>query len=101
MNHTPGPWKVSGVGKERLVFRATDTSVYPIATIELDHLKRFGSGDLDATARLIAAAPELYQSLKTLTTMLSENGRIDVTKLEGVVAFTTAMNLITMLERGA
>ncbi len=57
--HVPGPWSVSGVGPTRLIYKSTDTSVYPVAVVELDNLKRFGSGDIDCTASLISAAPEL------------------------------------------
>ncbi len=64
--HTPGPWRISGVGPKgsiRKIFYATDTTSYPVATVQLDNLDRFGTGDTDATAALISAAPEMFEAL--------------------------------------
>lgn len=66
---TPGPWSISGVGpkgSKRLIYAPNCTTVYPVATVELDHLDRFGSGDTDATAALIAAAPDMYRAFEQL-----------------------------------
>lgn len=71
--HTPGPWQIEGVGNIRTIFMATGTSAYPVAVVEVDKLKRFGSGDLDATASLIAAAPEMLGALLRLRNMLILN----------------------------
>lgn len=65
LQHTPAPWSISGVGpKSRTIYRATSGSVYPVCDVTADNLNRYGAGDLDANARLIATAPELLEALK-------------------------------------
>lgn len=65
--YTPAPWRISGVGpKSRTIFRATDTSIYPVCDVTADNLNRYGSGDLDANAHLIVAAPELLEALEEM-----------------------------------
>lgn len=71
---TPGPWFISGIGpkgSERVIYKATDTTSYPVAVVKLDHLDRFGTGDTDATARLISACPEMLEALKNAEFQLS------------------------------
>lgn len=80
--HTQGPWGISGAGnKTRLIFRATDTSVYPVCEVTADNLNRYGAGDLDANAALIAAAPELLEALEELVLQSAGNDPVEVMKL--------------------
>jgi len=63
--HTPGPWAVNRYitsGNQSLGFHITgprDGSVSPVCVGE-----DTGYGEIDANARLIAAAPELLEALK-------------------------------------
>ncbi len=69
MKHTPGPWSWSGVGRgSRKIFLATDTSTYHVANIEDD----IGRNDMDANARLIAAAPEMLSVLMSVKDVLCQ-----------------------------
>lgn len=79
--HIDGPWSWSGVGpkgSERVIFKATDTTSYPIAVVRLDHLDRFGSGDTDTTARLIAMAPTLLELARFISGSLDEFGQCTI-----------------------
>ena len=71
--HTPGPWAVNRLitsGNQSLGFHITaprDGSVSPVCVGE-----DTGYGEIDANARLIAAAPDLLEALKVIV----ENGGI-------------------------
>ena len=54
MSHTPGPWKV----------QEFSTQTYMISTFQNGLIAQHVPGE--ANARLIAAAPELYEALKDL-----------------------------------
>lgn len=65
--HTPGPWKFSGVSSAgRRIYHSTDTTVYHICTIpESDPGNPKTVDTMDADARLISAAPEMLEALKS------------------------------------
>ncbi len=71
VKHTAGPWSISGAGpKSRTIYRATDTTTYPVADVTADNLNRYGAGDLDANAALIAAAPDLLREAEWCVALL-------------------------------
>ena len=57
--HTPGPWELVDAARPR-IYHKEDV----IATVEPDHVGKLAC---DRNARLIAAAPELYAALESLT----------------------------------
>ncbi len=85
--HTPGPWRdVDG----RIFSDGYLISGAPIATVH----KRKASGQYEANARLIAAAPELLEALRGLVSIYSTDSteaevidaRAAIAKAEGGAA---------------
>jgi len=62
--HTPGPWHVGVKQAEKIIY---DASGWAVANATVYH----GENDAKANARLIAAAPDLLEALKTLQSMAS------------------------------
>lgn len=66
---TPGPWKLKGAGS---IMGADDvlvaTTGYRVAV---------GSDEDESSARLIAAAPELYEALDAITHWNDRDGHVD------------------------
>lgn len=60
MTHTPGPWKVA----DRFRIYMDDDVGCEVASVCLDNLDDDMTGQADADARLIAAAPELLAALQ-------------------------------------
>jgi len=56
--HTPGPWAVDGKGSQAIV-RANDLRI-----VSIRH--RLDGDEHEANARLIAAAPELLEALRSI-----------------------------------
>ncbi len=74
--HTPGPWKIWYAGENEGLTQAECiaesnpvVSIGPINYTEFDHE---GEEVERANARLIAAAPELYDCLRTLVRQIDE-----------------------------
>lgn len=66
MSHTPGPWRFHRTaGVPRIHVNAPDT--FSIARVSTSH---FGVEAATANARLIAAAPDLLSSLRSLVDRL-------------------------------
>lgn len=74
--HTPGPWAVNRYitsGNQSLGFHITgprDGSVSPVCVGE-----DTGYGEIDANARLIAAAPDLLVALRSIVEEVDGPGR--------------------------
>lgn len=85
MNHTPGPWKTKG-----LVVETTDALV--ICEVEDNvHADYDNSAEINANARLIAAAPALLEAAQDLTNALKRCGKDgDEETRKLVEAITTA-----------
>jgi hypothetical protein len=73
--HTKGPWTVGGTSNPKAVgpivntLQPGGTTIYPVCVV---------CGDTDETkynARLIAAAPELLEAIKTIAANLEPSGR--------------------------
>jgi hypothetical protein len=58
MEHTKGPWKLYGVG-DRIKRSVPTKDSISLLTIVEENGKSFAAVDLDANARLIAAAPDM------------------------------------------
>lgn len=69
---TPGPWEVVGPFNDRIYHEPTDTVVaqawYPGASSKSPS----PADTMQANARLIAAAPEMYEELKAIEALLSD-----------------------------
>lgn len=66
--HTPGPWRVAGKASGHITYAGTDRDIgsVQIATVGAyrdKELLPFNRDRWDADARLIAAAPDLYEAL--------------------------------------
>ena len=69
MTHTPGPWTIDDTGPHEFEEGHVELNIWgpdgayfgAIAAICNDY-----SGDMDSNARLIAAAPELLEALRTV-----------------------------------
>ena len=79
--HTPGPWEVRRLNGITYV-GPTDNKFFNTASV-----KGFGAHDIEANARLIAAAPELLEAAKlaeytlgTLAAILKDNRNVQTTK---------------------
>ena len=86
--HTPGPWKVVGKSIKSEIGRDQST----IARI--DSRGKFLPGYDEANARLIAAAPDLLEALKTCRDALRDHVQYDngeSLERDGFVAATTAI----------
>lgn len=68
--HTPGPWKVCGLRADSEAWRdgniISDVTYDTIALCNKTASTVMLDGQLEANARLIAAAPELLEALKAL-----------------------------------
>lgn len=64
--HTPGPWQTWNDG----VKAANGEIVAQVFTVDADHAKRYGMGESDANARLIADAPRLATRVERLEAAL-------------------------------
>ena len=67
--HTPGPWKVATANDYTGIIIETHPDLLPVCVMDWDDSEPYESDIHDETkanARLIAAAPELLESLKTL-----------------------------------
>ena len=90
--HTPGPWTIRTERRTRLVCDEHGNQISAIRPV-----KRYGvAGDDAANARLIAAAPTMYEALKALVESLDweskrsgttyaghEDARAAIAKAEG------------------
>jgi hypothetical protein len=65
--HTPGPWKIAATGH---VVTAADYS----RICRVEQLPGMDSREIDANARLIAAAPELLDALQNIVNSLTLAG---------------------------
>lgn len=77
-NHTQGEWKVEMLGKS-----------YKVATDELliADVHGFNEVDRQANARLIAAAPDMYEALKLLLAESRKHGEsLEDTPIESLAA---------------
>lgn len=81
--HTPGPWTIRTEKRTRLVCDAHGNQIAAIRPV-----KRYGvEGDDAANARLIAAAPEMYEALRIIADSEEFNGDAfvcDFETLQGV-----------------
>ena len=67
MEHTPGPWRLGRGYADYLAIEAyysDDDAWWPIATIELDEHGAKPTPEQEANARLIEAAPAMYEALE-------------------------------------
>ena len=69
--HTPGPWEVTGSG-----------DIVTSNGIVIAWTNVLGGMEEEANARLIAAAPDLFDALLTLTTVVRERVTLDATSPE-------------------
>ncbi len=58
--HTPGPWHVSKSTMDRLIYADSEHA------FDLAIVRDGGTADVDANARLIAAAPELLEAAQMM-----------------------------------
>jgi hypothetical protein len=68
--HTPGPWncnRASAAGREIIV-----SEVSPVDVAVLSHRDKSQS-EINANARLIAAAPELLEALQSMTSAYQQH----------------------------
>jgi hypothetical protein len=67
MTHTPGPWIYKG-GETTTIREADGSMICQMKFLAGPHglSGRRSNEEVDATARLIAAAPELYEALKEM-----------------------------------
>lgn len=96
MAHTPGPWKISPLdgrtcGPSRLLV-CDGTEVPQLQAVAIVTLR---TGETDANARLIAAAPELLRALKDALVEIETNGDsigavVDVLESQGRAAIAKA-----------
>lgn len=93
--HTTGPWKVNDEGN---VIAVTDTSVTEIAKTGYHSFEPSTQKNIQANARLIAAAPELLEFLKSFVA-----GETMAENIEGYIAAVVsgAKQLIAKAEGGA
>lgn len=68
MSFTPGPWRFVPIPSRR----AKGFAYYGIA-IEGENPRLFGTTDTEANARLIAAAPDLYEACKAALEFLRDD----------------------------
>jgi len=79
--HTPGPWSVigSGAGQTQVCGRRNG-QICEIASYLYDETNEPELDELEANARLIAAAPELLEALKELQSQIQQHFKLDVKK---------------------
>ena len=87
--HTPGPWNVTG-----LYVRERDGGLVA-SIIDLWHDQKTPKAEMDANARLIAAAPDLLAALKELLWGASRTSDGDYSN-----AFTAAREAIDKATKG-
>ncbi len=80
--HTPGPWKVSLNKNVPLIYqdKFSNYTIWAIAKINDDEV-----GDRKANAILIAAAPELLESLEEMLTTPGVNMKEVILKARSVI----------------
>lgn len=71
--HTPGPWRVGPVD-DTLV---SDASGREVAAVDGDYNNPDEWPSMEANARLIAAAPEMYAELRKLADALNSGRQLD------------------------
>lgn len=71
MNHTPGPWDISRCDQSGLKTYAIHNEHFSIARISGSH--EIGL-TLEANAKLIAAAPEMLEALKKISSQYTLEG---------------------------
>jgi hypothetical protein len=69
MSHTPGPWTISGL-HERYVGRLIEDTPDGVPTFEAVCILRERTGQTEANARLIAAAPDLLSAAECVVEAL-------------------------------
>lgn len=79
--HTPGPWDVDPIehqihsgSKETDVWGSSDVLVEPVCTIPHDDICSGAPQEIAANARLLAAAPEMFEALEAADECLANNG---------------------------
>jgi len=75
MKHTPGPWKSDGFGMSVWGERPAGATVQP-------HICKVIYGGMD-DARLIAAAPEMYEVCKAIADLSDGQGRLNMCEVAG------------------
>lgn len=65
--HTPGPWVVGPTDDTVVTHLGADGTRYEIAQIDGDYNQPETWPEMEANARLIAAAPDLLEALKRIT----------------------------------
>lgn len=84
--HTPGPWAL---------FHHKDSGARYIDSgsvqMQISRTSDAGAGDMDANARLIAAAPDLLGTLQDLHNRLSEAVQLGLTAQEAYDSFYQEM----------
>ena len=74
MKHTPGPWKFGGMNT-RHVFGPDGHAICTLAAFE-DRIS-LGKGTVKANARLIAAAPDMLDTIQRLVEQIECQGFIN------------------------
>lgn len=90
--HTPGPWAVVGDGS-RVKPEPVDLFFQPIADVNAEIRWENGNwvrkGNVEANARLIAAAPDLLAALEMALIWLDYEGKYDVQGIRTAIAKAT------------
>jgi hypothetical protein len=88
--HTPGPWKVDEFGYINASGQQiADVHVYDskdcmdCGQCERHSVRNEPKLPYQANARLMAAAPEMYDVLKSIYPMIGQKGRAIIDKIEG------------------
>lgn len=68
--HTPGPWRVNSLGPARIIYDGSREG-WAIADVKTYH-GRHAAGQAEANAHLIAAAPDMLESVKRMRWLCSE-----------------------------
>ena len=89
--HTPRPWHVSPLdgrtcGPSRLLVQSGTT----ISQMQAVAIVTLRTGETDANARLIAAAPDLLAALKAMVQIVAESNAQDAAWDHAVVAIKNA-----------
>jgi hypothetical protein len=86
MRYTKGEWEVMGVSIVTSVRTANSRYLAPVAKIEaLSQVER------EANARLIAAAPDMYEALKELRDSIKEEFGLATAQLDGYIKANKAL----------
>ena len=81
--HTPGPWKYAGDGSQEVYERKGGFCI-----CRVNHSPAFYDGVATANARLIAAAPDLIEALKSLVE-ISDDDRAECQNARAAIAKAT------------